>query len=420
MNFSKSLTVETGIALFAAAVLLFGALCWAAKEPGVQKTDFSVTYLGSRMVYLGLGPKLYNLDEQQKLKTSLLPHGEPLIFEHPPFEAFILSPLGALPYQTAYFVWGMINIAIWLTLPLLLRSYAPVPKEPLAYLVLWLLFAPLGVTLFQGQSSLLMLLLYSVAYICLRREQGFLAGLALGLALVKFQFVLPFVLILVLRRKWSPLKGFFAMSGLLGALSLFAVGWRGILDYVRLLTTVAAHPDSVSYGSADDMATVAAFIHATLGKAMSNRVSLFLVGALSTTLILCVAWSWERTERISNSRSSDLMFSAAIQVSLVTGFHMFTHDLSPLLLAILLVLAHVAESRRSGLRFALLACTTVFFLPPVYFELLGRHRFYFLFPLLIAFMFGTMRLATSLAPASLQPAFLSSPVAGAVQGASEA
>ena len=45
---------------------------------------------------------------------------EPLIYEHPPFEALLMAPLGALPYKTAYLIWGLVNVVIWLTLPWLL------------------------------------------------------------------------------------------------------------------------------------------------------------------------------------------------------------------------------------------------------------------------------------------------------------
>jgi hypothetical protein len=43
-----------------------------------MRTDFSVTYLGSRMVYLGLGPKLYDLADKNS-KKQLVPNAEPLI-----------------------------------------------------------------------------------------------------------------------------------------------------------------------------------------------------------------------------------------------------------------------------------------------------------------------------------------------------
>ena len=421
----RVLTVETGLALFAAAVLLLGALYWAGKEPDVQKRDFSVTYIGSRMVYMHLGPKLYDLEEQRKLKSALLKDSEPLIFEHPPFEAFILSPLGALPYQTAYFIWGLINVAIWLSLPFLLRPHLTAPQEPLAYWVLWLLFAPLGVTLFQGQSSLVVLLLFSIAYLCLNCAKDFRAGLALGFALVKFQFVIPFVLILILRRKWQFLKGFSVTTALLAVISFAAVGSQGILGYIRLLATVAAHPQISSYGSAVDMATTAGFVHAVLGNSLGRLIPFLVVAVVSCVLILWIYSTWSRIDHASarprdDRRYSDLMFAATIVISLVTGLHMFTHDLSPLMLAMLLVSAQLSHCKQNTLRFLLFGCLTLFWIPPIYFILLGRHLFYLLFLLLIAFAYGTINLALNLEPRSASSVFRPSPPMDTVQEAPQA
>ena len=172
----RKIRFETLLAFLACAVSLVVLVVLVDRPPLNERTDFSVTYLGSRMVYLGMGPELYDLGEQQKVKTRLLPDAEPLIFEHPPFEALLLAPLGALPYKTAYLIWGLINAAIWLSLPYLLRPYTPAPRDDLAYLLLWMLFAPLGVALFEGQSSLLVLLLYSITFIELRSGREFLAG----------------------------------------------------------------------------------------------------------------------------------------------------------------------------------------------------------------------------------------------------
>ncbi len=218
---------ENIVAMLAFAVLLVAVVFLADRPPINERTDFSVTYIGSRMVYLGLGPKLYDLAEQQKLKRVLLPDAEPLIYEHPPFEALLLAPLGALRYKTAYLIWGLINVAIWLMLTYLLRPYAPAPRDDLGYLALWLLFAPLGVALFEGQSSLLLVLLYAIAFIQLRSGRDFRAGAILGLALFKFQFVVPLAVIFLLQRKWRFMKGFLATGTVLGVLSLVAVGFAG-------------------------------------------------------------------------------------------------------------------------------------------------------------------------------------------------
>jgi hypothetical protein len=389
---TRSLSFETGVALVAAALMLLGALYWSAKAPMVEKRDFSVTYLGCLMVHLGMGSKVYDVAEQRKLKASILPNSEALIFEHPPFEALLLSPLADLPYRTAYLLWGFINIAIWLTLPILIRPYAPVPQDSLGYLGLWLLFAPLGVTLFQGQSSLVVLLLYTFTFISLKEGHDFRAGLALALALFKFQFAIPMALIFVLRRKWSFVRGFLTIAGILGGLSVVAVGWGGIRSYLYLLTAVVFHPDNSSFGSAAEMATIEGFVHAIVGKTLSRSLVFLIVSGFSGLLILLTAWLWNRPAHSQQERHEDVMFGVAIIVSLVTGFHMFTHDLSPLILALLLVLGHLSHS--GLLRGVLRGCLVVLWTPPIYFALLAWHHIYILFPVLLVLTIGMMRLAS--------------------------
>jgi hypothetical protein len=397
---SKTINIgfnEGTIAEFAAAVLLCGAVVWAARGPNVEKTDFSVTYLGARIIYQGQGAKLYDLREQASLKSSLFARAEPLIYEHPPFEAFFLAPLAGLPYRRAYLIWGLVNVLIWLVLPYVLRPYALVPRDALGYLALWILFAPLGIALYQGQSSLLLLLLYALTFISLKRGHDFRAGLSLGLGLFKFQFVLPFALIFVFRRKWKLLEGFALTATLLGAVSLAAVGWQGLLSYVHLLLNIAGNPDNLSYGAVTDMASLQGFVHAILGRRVGPAIVRLMVAAVSLFLVLLIAWRWrqENTEDFF-----DIMFAVALVVSLVTGFHMFLHDMSPLILALLLVCAHFPGRDRPGLRLALRTTLVLFWIPPLYFVLLARHRVYLEFPLLMVFAFAALRLAENSADAT--------------------
>jgi len=386
---------ENVVALFGFAVLLVSVVYLADRPPINERTDFSVTYIGSRMVYQGLGAKLYDLAEQQKLKTLLLPDAQPLIYEHPPFEALFLAPLGALPYKTAFLIWGLINAAIWLMLPYLLRPYAPAPRDDLGYLALWLLFAPLGVTLFEGQSSLFLLLLYSITFIQLRGGRDLRAGAIFGLALFKFQFVIPFVLIFLLQRKWRFIKGFLATASALGLLSLVAVGGHGIISYIQLLVGIAAHPGNPSYGNAIGMATIQGFMQPLLGGVLGHAAVSLIVAGVSIFLILWTAWRWRKAGFAADRRTFDLMFAAAIVVSLVTGFHMFTYDLSPLMLAMLLVAGHFPGTSQTPLRLILGTTLVMFWIPPLYLALLARHCVYLWVPVLMVFMIGTFKLAES-------------------------
>src|SRR5438034_6039504 len=141
------------LGLAMAAILLATAVIWAAHGPNVEKTDFSLTYVGAKLVHTGFGGRLYDIALQKQTRDTLFQHPSPLFFEHPPFEALLLSPLAALPFRTAYLIWGLFNVAVWVLLIFFLRTHLPWPREELGYLSLWLLFAPLGVALYQGQSS---------------------------------------------------------------------------------------------------------------------------------------------------------------------------------------------------------------------------------------------------------------------------
>jgi hypothetical protein len=379
--------------LIASAIALVGAVLWSAHSPTVEKTDFSLTYVGAQIVHEGLGSRLYDIDLQKQVRNSLFPHPNPLFFEHPPFEALLLSPLAALPFRTAYLLWGLFNAAVWLLLIVVMRQMLPTPREDLGYVVLWLLFTPAGVTLYQGQSSLILLALYCGTFVLLRQTKDFVAGAAIGLGLFKFQFVIPFVLIFFFRKQWRFLAGFSVSAIVLGALSLFATGWSGVVSYIRFLLAIGTHPQNLSYGSAVDMPTIHGFIYALLGTRISPLQLTFTVFLLSVALLVFIALHWRTTHRHTEDR---LMFAAAVAASLLTGLHMFTHDFSPLLLAAFIAAASLRSLSHTVLRGILLFTLLVFWLPPTYFFLVGLHKLYLMCPVLLLFVFCVIASASQI------------------------
>ena len=377
---------EATLGLLAAAILLLGAVLWSSHGPNAEKTDFSLTYVGARIIHQGLGSRLYDINFQRQVRDSLFQHPNPLFYEHPPFEALLLSPLAKCPFRTAYMLWGFFNAAVWLTLMFLLRDYLPWPREDLGYLSLWFLFAPIGVALFQGQSSIVLLALYAITFIRLRHQKEFSAGVWLGLGLLKLQFVLPFAFIFFVRRKWRFLGGFGASALLVGMLSMVAVGWKGIVSYARLLSEVNNNPQNLSYGSAVDMPTIYGFVHATLSHRIGAMGLNSVVAALSIALLVIVAWRW----RDGAGASNDLMFASAIAVSLVTGSHMFTHDFSPMLLALFLTGANFPSRQHRGLRLALSATMVLFWSLAIYFLFVAWHCLYLMCPMLLMFAISAL------------------------------
>jgi hypothetical protein len=382
---------EGTLGLLGIAILLVGAVVWSARGPNVEKTDFSLTYVGARIVHQGLGVRLYDIAFQKQVRDSIFQRPNPLFYEHPPFEALVLSPLAALPFRTAYMLLGFLNVMAWLLLIFFLRPYLPWPQEDLGYLCLWLLFAPLPVALYQGQSSILLLALYAIAFIKLQQQKEFSAGIWLGLGLLKFQFVLPFAFLFLIRRKWRFLAGFTSSSLFLGLLSLLAVGWKGGFDYVRLLSDISNNPQNLSYGSATDMPTIYGLVHALLGQKIGHSGLNLLVALLSVALLVFVGRRWGSTQE---RRSNDLVFAAAVPASLLTGSHMFTHDLSPLLLGLFLAAANFPSRSQRGLRLSLAATLVLFWTFPLYFLVVAWHCLYLMCPILLLFTFSALLAAT--------------------------
>jgi hypothetical protein len=394
---------EGTLGLVAAAIFLCAGVLWSARGPNVEKTDFSLTYVGARIVHQRLGARLYDITLQKQIRDSLFTHPNPLLFEHPPSEALLLSPLAALPFRTAYLIWGLFNATVWLWLIWFLRPYLPTPHEDLGYLSLWLLFAPLGVALYQGQPSLLLLAIYALTFAGLKRENEFVAGICLGLGLFRFQFVLPFAFIFLVRRRWRLLGGFALTSVFVGLLSLVAVGWTGIVSYVRFLWTIGNNPQNLSYGSGVDMPTIHGFVYAMLGKSIGHTGLTLTVALLSVLLLVAVAVRWQSLSDDSSQHGSsiDLIFAAAVAASLLAGSHMFTHDFSPLMLAMFLAAAGFSNSDATGngaLRIAMKLTLVLFWFFPIYFLFVAWHCLYLMCPVLLLFAYSALLGAKYLGP----------------------
>ena len=375
------------LGLLAAAIVLVSAVIWTSNDTSAEKTDFSLTYVGALIVHQGNGSQLYDLDLQKRMRDSIFAHPVPILFEHPPFEAFLLSPLAALPFRTAFRIWGLINAAVWLLLIVLLRRYLPWPRELLGYTFLWLLFAPLAVALYQGQSSIILVALFAITFLHLKNGRTFSAGVALGFGLIKLQFALPFALIFLLRRQWRFLAGFLFSAAVLTVLSIAAMGPMAILKYPKFLLTVVANPQDVSYGSVVDMPTVHGFLFALLGHGI-DRTALSIISAFLSFLLLgLVALGWRSTPSDS---ATDLSFAAAICASLVTSSHIYTHDFSPLILSMFLAAAHVG-TQSMRLRIGLVLSLAMFWSGVVYFVCVAWHCMYLMCPVLLLFLLASLQ-----------------------------
>jgi len=391
---------EVLIALGLTAALLFFFIILSAIFMDPRGFDFACFYSGGLIIREGNASRLYDLGEQARIERQRLNRGNFLIDNHPPFEALLFAALARLSYIKAYVLWGAMNVLLWLFSQYLLWCHTPISRHSHFCLLLCFLFFPFWFALIIGHTTLLLLFLFTLAFVCLQSGQDFKAGVFLGLGLFKFPIVLPFALICFLRSKWKLMAGFAVTASLLGAVSVIAVGLTGVRSYANLLIDIINNPNKPAYISMrawKQMPTLRGFFAALLtGRSVPLHIGVLVT--VSVLLISFLAWRWKQQDRHPDGDSLALMFAAALTVSVVTAPHLYIYDLTLMLLAMLLVIGSSQWSGESVQRRVLIAIMVILYIPPVYLLLLKWHAMYLLAPALVAFALAAISLARKTEP----------------------
>jgi hypothetical protein len=341
------------------------------REIATGYPDFTIFYTAGKSILQGHGRQLYDLENQfaiQREFASEVKHREnALPFNHPPFEALLFAPLARLPYVAAYLVWAAFNIVLILGFWNLLRPRLPSLQGSLPALPLLAMFGffPVTMALLQGQDSILLLFLYGLAFSALATGRAFVAGLCLGLALFKFQLVLPFVFVLLLRRQWRTVAGLVVSAFVLLLVSAAVVGWSGVMAYpefVLRLNRSGAQAGIYPRDMPNLRGLVAGSLH------LAGRPSALLIIAVSLVLVALAARWWRaQPERPQGGHQFGLGFSLCLTVTIIASYHLLVHDLSLLILPILLVAELLVSGEIVGrARHILIASLVALFLTPLY------------------------------------------------------
>jgi len=154
----------------------------------------------------------------------------------------------------------------------------------------------------------------------------------LALGLFRFHLVLPLALVLLLKGRRNAIFGFGSIAAGWLVISAGLVGWTTVLhypQYVLRLETAGAGGAIVP----SNMPTIHGLVAAAtpyIGKIVSEAV----VGILSCALVLIGVLCWP--DKDDGRTNFDLSFSLVASITVLVSYHAYAHDLSILLLALLL------------------------------------------------------------------------------------
>jgi hypothetical protein len=295
------------------------------------------------------------------------PSDKALPFIHLAYEALFYVPFSLFTYATAYFLFFGVNVGFLAWAFFLLRPYLSGLAQIWWLLppVIFLCFLPVTMTLLEGQNSILLLVLMIAVMVRLDRGEHLWAGLLLGLASVKFQYVIPIALLFLIWRRWRFLAGFAVSSATLVVISVWMTGVAGFLSYFRLLGSMSAHFSSqngMHLGIRPElMPNLRGLIYATSGS--SSRTIFLLTLFLSAGVVL-----WTATKRPS--------FPLALLASLLVSYHETFTDASLLILPIAFAVTAAVKTRCARSLYIVLLSAVIVVAPAVL--LLAGVRFYLL------------------------------------------
>jgi hypothetical protein len=342
----KASTLKPAVVLYLAALMMIHAVAfWNIRQKIWQGyPDFAIYYCAGTIVREGLGHQLYDSDTQFRIQRSFAREVSirqgPLPYNHPPFEALLFVPLTYLSYPQAFLLWDLANLAMLAALPFLLRPHLPQLQDyswPL-WMLLSLAFSPVFFNLLQGQDAILLLFLYTLAFVCLSKGRLPLAGLWLALALFKFHLVLPFVVLLLLQKR-RVLYGFLPAAAALALISVATVGWDALRSYPHYVLYLERNrPQSAIVPS--DMPNLRGILYLFLDSTPHLGAAVL---ASSVVVFLFAAWQCRGNR---NSRLLPMTFSLAVVATVLVSYHVLRHDLSILMLPIFLLANELLDAGR--------------------------------------------------------------------------
>ena len=370
-------------------------LAWLTFLPKALRghADFRQLYVAGYMVRTGHRTQLYDYAAQAYFQNTLVSNDErALPFIRPAYQALMFVPFSLLPYRTAYLGFLLLNVLLlalaFLILQPRLRGLSRVwPGLPPA---LFLGFYPVALALMQGQDSILLLALLAAVLVSLERNRDLTAGALAGVGLFKFQIVVPIVLLFLLWRRWRFVKGFMFSAILVGLLSFITSGWAETVVFVHSLLSVGAGlpavPGEINFPlRINIMANLRGLIYGLASLRAPQRWLQVTTLLLSSLVVISVR------ARGRQQRGGGALV-LAITAGVLVSYYLFIHDLSILLIPIVLTLDRFISRNGTGEPFgrAAAAISALLFVAPMCIFVIPAH-FYLVSVLICAFLFVLMK-----------------------------
>lgn len=281
-------------------------------------TDFRLFYIAAQAGEKWGWSHMYDPDKLQALSLAFGPAAGPIVpsytYDNPPFLAFLVTPLTAMPLTAAFVLWTVINVAAFVAAWRLAS-----PGIGLARITVLLGSLALWPTVFSLERGQPVLVTYALAIGCwwmAARHREVAAGVLLALATaIKPQDVALLPIVLLIGGFPRAAAYWLAATAVLGVLFAIVIGAAGIGTYLAVLAWAASGPG---------------FTAAPLIEPFGPQAS--LVAGEGIVLLLALVGMWRQR------RSWNVIFAIGLLATLVCSIHIHEYDYVGVVVAAWLVM----------------------------------------------------------------------------------
>jgi hypothetical protein len=309
---------------------------------GPVGTDASMFLTGAHILTSGQGTDLYSITLETKVQAGIDPLATSffglLPFNYPPYVAIFLAPFAVLPIEKFYYFWVaaqygvLIGLVVWVA-SYFRRQYRVVPKP---IILAMFSFAPVFEVFLWGQMSLVLLSLWWWAFVSWRQEKWGQLGVAVAFSAFKPQLAVLLLVGLVAQKRWRALGYAVATQALLWGAAVLLAGPRIVQSYLGMLQVSSSTFGTFGFFENRMMSLRGLLSIVDVAPQVSVQIALaFWVASIGVAF-----WVWLRPWSLA------ARFGVTAVLAVLFSPHLYIHDASLLLLAIICISLAQLEHRR--------------------------------------------------------------------------
>ncbi len=317
-------------------------------------SDFVSLVVGAEILKSEDRNMLYDIKTQNRFQQKLTTRKELLPYRNPPTSIFPFTVFSGLPIVTSYRIFVVINLLLLILGGIYLLKKFGLENKQYLLLAVFLYWPSIESTLI-GQVSIGLFIVFISIFSFLKQDKFFLAGLFTSILFNKPQLLVVVPFLLAISNKKKFLQGFVLGIVCFLLLSIFLVGYKGLLkypDFILKTESLEFRSDPASY------VTLSALMYR--GTVLVNwpgcvaYISSFLFYLPSLVLF----WISAKKLPLEISYSVALLFMAVFSV------HTWGHGLVFLLIPIFACLQQARKYSKSPFQKHLIGVALILFLLP--------------------------------------------------------